>query len=76
MANEYEEVLSAHVQSTYQRIAQFPLILAVQDTTYVDLTHRPATAGLGPTTSDSKRGVVLHSTLAITPERIPLGILQ
>jgi hypothetical protein len=75
-ANEYEEVLSAHVQSTYQRMAQFPLILAVQDTTYIDLTHHPATAGIGPTTSDRKQGVVMHSTLAITPERIPLGILQ
>jgi Transposase DNA-binding/Transposase Tn5 dimerisation domain len=75
-ANEHEEILKSHIQSTCQRMAQTQLVLAVQDTTYLDLTHHPGTRGLGPTTSEKKQGLVMHSTLAITPERVVLGVLQ
>jgi len=33
-------------------------------------------AGLGPLNYESRRGMYLHPTLAITPERVPLGLLD
>jgi hypothetical protein len=53
-----------------------PLVLAVQDTTYLDWTHHPHTTGLGPLASEVRQGLLVHSTLALTPERIPLGVLE
>jgi hypothetical protein len=51
------------------------LVLAVQDTTEVDWTGHPATTGLGPLGHPACQGLHVHSTLAFTPERLPLGLL-
>jgi hypothetical protein len=55
------------------KITRF-IVLAVQDTTYLNWAHHPATQGLGGI-SDAGRGVICHSTLTVTPERLPLGLL-
>jgi hypothetical protein len=68
-------MLQSHVRATYDRLRPAPLVLAVQDTTLLDWTHHPATQGLGPLASAKQQGLLLHSTLAITPERVPLGLL-
>src|SRR3712207_410879 len=65
----------SHVQATTARLRQVPLVLAVQDTTYLDWTDHPATTGLGPLVSVHQQGLLAHTTLAITPERVPLGLL-
>ena len=44
---EENAILKSHVQSTYQRINQAKIILAPQDTTYIDLTSHPETEGVG-----------------------------
>ena len=75
-ANEAERILDSHVLATYQRAATGPVVLAIQDTTYLDLSQFPTTKGLGPLTTDYRQGLLVHSTLAITPERVPLGVLQ
>lgn len=77
--NDYvraEAMLNSHVQSTTRRMQSVPLVLALQDTTTLDWTDHPATSGLGPLAPPSRQGLLLHSTLAITPERVPLGLLQ
>src|SRR5437667_12620626 len=71
-----EAILASHVQSTKGRIQAVPRVLAVQDTTYLDWTDHPATTGLGPLAAPSHQGLLVHTTLAITPERVPLGLLQ
>jgi len=53
-----------------------PLILAVQDTRVLDWTHHPATTGLGPLNAGRQPGVLAHSTLALTPDHVPMGLLQ
>jgi hypothetical protein len=75
-ANEHQAILESHIQSTCRRIARERIILAVQDTTYLDYSHHRGTRGLGPTTSEVKQGLVVHSTLAITPERVALGVIH
>ena len=70
-----QDFLDSHIESTYARLAQVPLVLAVQDTTEVDWTGHPATTGLGPLGHPACQGLHVHSTLAFTPERLPLGLL-
>ena len=53
-----------------------PLVLAVQDSTYLDWTDHPTTKDLGPLAAPSHQGLLAHTTLAITPEHVPLGLLQ
>jgi hypothetical protein len=70
-----EAILTSHVQSTMQRMQSVPLVLAVQDTTYLDWTDHPATTGLGPLAAKTHQGLLAHTTLALTPEHVPLGLL-
>jgi len=77
--NDYvraEAMLAAHIQSTTRRMQAVELVLAVQDTTYLDWTDHPNTKGLGPLAAPSHQGLLAHTTLALTPERVPLGVLQ
>jgi Transposase DNA-binding/Transposase Tn5 dimerisation domain len=77
--NDYvraEAMLASHIQSTTRRMQAVPVVLAVQDTTYLDWTDHPHTTGLGPLTTAKQQGLLAHTTLAITPERVPLGLLQ
>jgi transposase-like protein/transposase Tn5 family protein len=68
-------MLASHVQATTARLRTVRLALAVQDTTLLDWTHHPATTGLGPLASVKQQGLLAHSTLVITPDRVPLGLL-
>src|SRR4030095_5606396 len=70
-----QDVLLSHVEATYGRLATAPLVLAVQDTTEVDWTAHPATKGLGPLGHPACQGLLVHSTLAFTPERVPVGLV-
>ncbi|MGH2346762.1 MAG: IS4 family transposase [Chloroflexota bacterium] len=55
--------------------SQVPVVLAVQDTTDLDYSQRKATTGLGAIGNGFGRGLEVHSTLAITPDRVPQGVL-
>ena len=50
-------------------------MLAVQDTTELDFTHHKETTGLGPLSGKNQQGLMAHTTLAITPQRVPVGIM-
>src|SRR6266498_2136264 len=71
-----EAILASHVQSTIRRMQAVELVLAPQDTTYLDWTDHPATQGLGPLAAPTHQGLIAHTTLALTSERVPLGLLQ
>ena len=70
-----QNLLDSHVDATLGRLASVPLVLAVQDTTELDWTAHPATTGLGPLGHPAHRGLHVHTPLAFTPERVPLGLL-
>jgi Transposase DNA-binding/Transposase Tn5 dimerisation domain len=74
-AIEPQDVLLSHLEATYGRLTQVPLVLAAQDTTEVNWTSHKATQGLGPLGHSACQGLMVHSTLAFTPERVPLGLL-
>ena len=73
-----EAIRQPHHQATWQRVRQHPLILAVQDTMALNYSTHPCTQGLGPIGSHSPKtiGLLLHSTLALTPKGEPLGFLH
>jgi hypothetical protein len=70
-----EGMLHSHNEATYRRMASLKLVLAVQDTTYLDWTAHPDTEGLGPLASASHQGLLAHSTVGFSEERVPLGVL-
>ena len=74
-AIEPQNLLDSHVDATLPRLAAVPLVLAVQDTTELDWTAHPATTGLGPLGHSAHQGLHVHTTLAFTPTRVPLGLL-
>jgi hypothetical protein len=71
-------LLTGHTEATIERIKQHPIVLAPQDTTTLSYTTHPMTEGLGPvgTKRDEAIGLLLHDTIAFTPEGTPLGVLD
>ena len=73
----HEKVLTPHQQTTQGRINGQKIVLAIQDTTTLNYTHHPQTRDLGSIGTDPNlRGMLVHTTLAITPKRVPLGIIH
>jgi len=72
-----EQILSPHTGRTQMRMQGYAVVLAVQDTTFFNYTGHPQTKGLGEigTKAQNQRGFGLHSTLAVTPQGQPLGLL-
>lgn len=70
----FENILDSHINSTFERIAQQPTVVLVQDTTEVDLT-RPAqqVKGAGLLDGNARYGEFLHPLMGFTPDGTPLG---
>lgn len=73
-----EAILSSHGRRTLERMAECRVVLAVQDTTSLNHSRHRQIRGLGPIGTDAEgaQGLFLHTTLALTPQRVPLGVLQ
>ena len=72
-----EEVLRPHSQATLERIAEHPVVLLPQDTTELDFTRpQEHVAGAGPLNWEQRTGFFQHVQLAVTPERLPLGVID
>lgn len=75
-AVDTDGVLATHIGRTLGRMAALPVVLVAEDTTEFDLSHLPATQGLGCLSSAlAVRGFLMHSLLAVSPDGLPLGIL-
>jgi hypothetical protein len=71
-----EAILAPHRQATLGRLVGQPVVLLVQDTTQVDYSAHSAVVGLGVLQTERQRGLLLHTTLAVTPARVPLGVID
>jgi hypothetical protein len=71
-----ERVLAPHIACTEARLREHPRVLCIQDTTELDYTTKKGIAGLGPLNYETRWGMSLHPTLAVTPDRVPLGLLD
>ena len=73
------DIYSSHAQETCRRIAGHRIVLCVQDTSYLDYDTHVKTQGLGSISkayTKHKRGLLLHSTLALSEEGLPLGLIS
>jgi hypothetical protein len=52
-----------------------PVVLCLQDSTELDFKGQ-AIEGLGPLNYESQRGMYVHPTYGVTPDREPLGVLD
>ena len=73
-----EVVLTAHAETTIDRIRKHRIVLAPQDTTSLNYSTHPMTEGLGPigTKRAEAIGLLLHDTMAFTEQGTPLGVLD
>lgn len=70
------EIVAAHRSATLERIRGLEWLLVVQDTTYFNFTSHPATKGLGHIADPGSLGFCMHTSLALSQEGVPLGILS
>ena len=71
-----EKVLAPHIACTVERLREHPRVLCIQDTSELDYTGKTDIQGLGPLNYESRQGLYLHPTLAVTPDRLCLGVLD
>ncbi len=79
-----KDILASHAVKTVERAKQYETILAIQDTSYFTYTGHKKTTGLGMISKSSNKnskikdcvGVIMHTSFAVSPEGLPLGILD
>ncbi len=71
----WSDILEPHLQCSLQRMASERVVLCLQDTTELDFNGQ-AIDGLGPLAYEAQRGMLLHATYAVSPQRVPLGVLD
>jgi hypothetical protein len=74
---EAANMLAPHYQQTCARMGEHRIILAIQDTSELSYSTHGQTSGLGPIGNNHEwqQGLLLHTTLAVTPAGLPLGLL-
>jgi hypothetical protein len=72
---DWRALMAPHWQQTQERMAAYPVILCLEDTTELDFNGQEI-KGLGPLSYEPQRGMYVHPTYAVTPEREPLGVLN
>ena len=68
------KVLKPHHNATVERIRAYEVVIVAQDTTEIELVRKQEKVG-GPLNDDSRWGLYAHPLLAMTPERVPLGVV-
>ena len=74
-AVDWRELMQPHWDASARRMQSHPVVLCIQDTTELDFEGKSA-QGLGPLSYEAQRGMYVHPTYAVTPQRLPLGILD
>ena len=74
LVNE-EKILAPHQLKTVERASHDPVVLCLSDTTCLNYTTRKKLKDSGYISSNNAQGFFLHATIAITPERLHLGIV-
>ncbi len=68
------KVLQPHHAASVERIREYKVVIVAQDTTEVVLDRKQEQVG-GPLNDASRWGIYVHPLLAMTPQRVPLGVV-
>jgi len=75
-----DNILAPHRARTLRRMQAHDTVLCIQDGTRLNFTRRGQTQGLGAIGSNQTgavaRGLALHTTLAVNPDGVALGVLR
>ena len=75
-----DNILAPHRERTLRRMQAHDTVLCIQDGTRLNFTRRGQTQGLGAIGSNQTgavaRGLHLHTTLAVNPDGVALGVLR
>lgn len=71
-----EKLLQPHIEKTIERINEYPIVLLASDTSEIDYSSKEAMLGRERLSNKHKKGLWLHATIAVTPERLTLGIID
>lgn len=71
-----ETIYERHRLKAVERAKAEPIVLAIGDTTILDFSSHPETTGLGPLNNKFSLGLLVQPTLLVTPERVPLGLVD
>lgn len=63
----FDALMHPHFRQTVQQMGSLPVVLLVQDTTDLDLSHRRTMSGLGEIGDGNGRGLYLQTVLAVEP---------
>ena len=72
---DWRDLMAPHWNKSLQRMSGEAVVLCIQDTTELNFNGRQ-TQGLGRLSYDAQRGMYAHLTYAVTPHRLPLGVLD
>lgn len=70
------KVLKPHLEETQKRVSLQPIVLCPSDTTSLNYTTRKTLEDSGYISSNNAQGFFMHTTIAITPDRLHLGIVD
>ena len=70
-----EKIIAPHIEQTILRMKEHPVVLLINDTSELDYNSKDAMEGKERITN-TKTGLWLHPTIAVTPERVMLGIVD
>ena len=68
-------IRQGHINVTLNRIKEYSVVLAIQDTTELNYTSHKSLSGVGYLDSKYANGFKVHSTFATNTEGLPLGII-
>jgi Transposase Tn5 dimerisation domain/Transposase DNA-binding len=74
-AVEAQALITAERQATLQRMTPGQVVLYVQDTTEINLSHFPSIEGVGSLAGTNQSGFLAHTTLAVAENGTPLGVI-
>jgi len=74
---DHQSLLKPHISACLDRMVECDLVLAIQDTSSLNYTHLKQT-DLGPIgdSTHSAKGLLMHTTYAVSGDGLPLGILD
>lgn len=70
-----EKILAPHLEKTIERIKEYPIVLLASDTTDINYTTKSIMKNK-ERLDNKQNGLWLHGTIAVTPERLNLGLIQ
>ncbi len=70
-----EKILAPHLEKTIERLKEYPVVLLTSDTTDINYTTKSVMKNK-ERLDNKQNGIWLHATIAVTPERLNLGLIQ